>query len=135
MGADIRLTWPGCLLCMGGLRSEADARVLLRSAEAERVLITTPRDWTRERAGSLTSLNATAAGTLVQMIRDFVSGVLAHPTWCRLEWGTNGRLRVTYPRPAQPPTRCLCQFAGLGDAGISEVSKWLSEANQSPLPA
>jgi hypothetical protein len=129
IGADIRLVWPGhCLMCAGGVRAEPEARRILASAEAERLLRESPRDWRRERAGSLASLNAAAAGVAARMIEDFIEGVLTeNPAWTRLGFGADGRLHVSHPIPsAVPEQSCCCRFAGWGDDGIAELTKDLA---------
>lgn len=132
IGADARLVWPGrCLLCDGGLRAEQEARRVLASAEAERLLKTASPDWRHGRAGSLTSLNAAAgAGLAVRMIEDFVEGALVeNGAWTRLEFGSDARLRVRHlGSPAPADAACCCRFAGLGDDGLAEVVKEISRA-------
>lgn len=128
MGSDLRLTWPGrCLIDAGGLRDGGSAFRALESAEAERLLRSSPVDWRRQRAGSLASLNAAAAGVAARMIEDFVAGLLIeNGAWTRLQFENDGRLRVTHPQPAMPATgECLCVFAGLGGDGLDSVLRWL----------
>jgi len=70
--------WPGrCLLCSGGLRDESEARRALASAEAERLLRESPADWRQQRAGSLASLNALAAGLATRIIEDLSKEILS----------------------------------------------------------
>lgn len=120
MGADIRCLIPGeaCLLCCGGLVHEDEARETLRHPP----LSTAAGDgWTRQRAGSLLSLNQIAAHFGVQMWLDLVAGVLREPLWARVEFDDTGRVTVRY-LPCRPLTDthpcALCRKAGLGDAGL-----------------
>lgn len=130
MGADVRLVWPGrCLLCAGGLRDDAAAQAILLSAEAEEQARLHPRHWRELRAGSLASLNAVAAGVGGRMVEEFVAGSLVeNGSWTRLEFGREGQLQVHHLRVPPPGTAgCCCRFAGLGDDGLAEVVKQISE--------
>jgi hypothetical protein len=137
MGADIRLVWPGrCLLCSGGLRAEPEARRVLGSAEAERLLRDSPMDWREQRAGSLASLNALAAGLGARLIEDFVEGVMVeNGFWTRLEFGREGRARVAHPTTTTAKEgRCCCHLAGLGDDGLEELRKQLAQPHRPFVP-
>jgi hypothetical protein len=98
MGADIRLILPAetCLLCWGGLRDETGARRALASADAERALYA-QRDWRRERAGSLASLNHLAVSLALRLWEDFLSERVHTSTWVHVEFDDAGRLTVSYP--------------------------------------
>lgn len=131
MGADVRLVGPGrCLLCAGGLRAEDAARRVLASAEAERRLRTTPRDWASERAGSLASLNAAAAGIAARVVEDFVAGRIAeNGFWSRVVFNEHGRVEISFPAAASRGTEpCACAWAALGDAGLTALSGHLGAA-------
>jgi len=136
MGADVRLVLPGnCLLCCGGLRDHTHALQVLAQPEAERAF-SAQRDWRRERAGSLASLNHCAVGVALRLLEDFVAARIQDSTWVHLAFSPEDSLSVTYPpvSPPQPPVRCrLCRLTGWGDAGVPRlVDLWQAE---SPLGA
>jgi hypothetical protein len=124
MGADIRLVLCGhCLHCFGGLNNETQARQVLASADAEEAFYA-GREWHRERAGSLSSLNESAIGLGLRLIEDFVAERIRESTWIHLEFDPEGRSRITYPRPAQPNGQnvCeICRLSGMGEAGLSRI--------------
>jgi len=119
MGADVRLIIPGdgCLLCRGNLTNYERAVEELCNPRAT---ANRPTDWRRQRAGSLRSLNAVAAGLGVQMLLDLVAERLQGSTWAHLEFDQAGRLSVTYPQIGQDNGQpcALCAKAGLGDDGL-----------------
>jgi len=124
MGLDVRLVLPGhCLLCCGGLRNIAEARQVLTSAEAERAFYA-QRDWRRERAGSLASLNHCAVGLALRLLEDFIAARVQGSTWAHLEFDTASRLSVVYPHlpPVSLPLVCrLCRLSGWGEEGLSRL--------------
>jgi hypothetical protein len=127
MGADVRLTLPGetCLLCLGGLRDEAEARQVLSSADAERDFYAR-RDWQRERAGSLASLNHLAVSLALRLWEDFLGERIRESTWIHAEFDDAGRLTVNYPtaQPPNHPTIChLCGLTGWGEEGLRRVAE------------
>lgn len=95
-------------------------------AEAERLLRETPRDWGRERAGSLSSLNAAAAGIAARAIEDFVEmRITENGFWMRIEFDERGRLRVAHPSAVERSEACCCRWAGLGDEAVQVVREVL----------
>ncbi len=135
MGADVRLALPAetCLLCLGGLRDEAGARHALASADAERAIYA-QRDWRRERAGSLASLNHLAVSLALRLYEDLLSERVQTSTWIHLEFDDAGRLAVNSPIPQFPnspipqfpnsPTPCrLCALTGWGEEGLWRVAE------------
>ena len=122
MGADIRLLLPGerCLLCLGGLADPEGARRVLSSADAEREFYAT-RDWRRERAGSLQSLNLLAASVALRLWEDFVAERVGESTWVRVEFDERGQILVSQQQGvADGPCR-LCGRMGSGEAGLREA--------------
>lgn len=100
-GADVRLVLPGqgCLLCIGGLDLERRVEV----------------DWQRERAGSLRSLNAMAAGHAMFLLERLITGDLTESTWSRFVLDRSGRLSVMQPAFTVRPDCPLCANSGIGD--------------------
>ncbi|MBN1675663.1 MAG: ThiF family adenylyltransferase [Kiritimatiellae bacterium] len=140
MGADIRLVLPGerCLLCLGGLTDEPDARRILRS-QREEIRFYAARDWSDERAGSLASLNHTAASLAQRMAEDLVAERIQHSTWLHLEFDAAGVLTASYPdRLTQETPRAACphcaRFQGLGDEGLPLVRSFFSAGQEGPRP-
>lgn len=127
IGADVRLVWPGrCLLCAGRVGNEAESFHVLSSAEAEAALHRSTRDWHSERAGSLASLNAVAAGAAARMIEDFVHGALTeNGSWSRLEFRDGSILATKVQTATARSSPCLCAFAGLGDDGRLALLQWI----------
>lgn len=113
MGADVRLILPGdgCLFCVGGVRNPGEALVALRN---ELRGVTTERpDWHVQRAGSLRSLNETAAHLGLGLIENFVKGTLEGSTWLRLEYTTMGIPTLT-PMPVGNVHPCsFCSIWGM----------------------
>ena len=134
MGADVRLILPGsCLLCLGGLRDEAQARRVLASSGAESTFYAN-RNWRSERAGSLHSLNQVAAAVALRLLEDFVGERVQQSTWVHVEFDLSGRLSVTYPDTARRSGAegCpLCALSCLGEEGLASVSDLFSEENGS----
>ena len=119
MGLDVRLVLPAdrCLLCLGGVRHPTLAQSVLQSAAAERAFLLR-RDWQRERAGSLFSLNQVAVGLALRLLEDLVAGRIAESTWLHLDYGADGLpslQRVEAERNAACP---LCARAGRGEEGL-----------------
>ena len=102
-GADVRLIWPnGCLLCLGGVASDASGA----------------GDWRQQRAGSLHSLNSLAVDLGLRLLEEFVAGRLRHSTWLRVEFGHDG-IPALMTGSATPNSACpLCNASGRGDAGL-----------------
>lgn len=103
-GADLRLIVPGdgCLLCVGSLD-------LARRHE---------RDWRRQRAGSLRSLNGLAASHAQFLLERFLVGDVASSTWFQLVLDRHAELVVRrMPRERDPQCPC-CALAGHGDAAM-----------------
>ncbi|MBK8975145.1 MAG: ThiF family adenylyltransferase [Planctomycetes bacterium] len=104
-GADIRLIVPGdgCLLCVGGLD-------LRRPRE---------RDWRRQRAGSLRSLNGVATSLAMFLLERFLIGDLQHSVWMQVTLDRRGEL-ASRRMPRQPDPDCVvCAHAGAGDAVLT----------------
>jgi len=103
-GADVRLMLPleGCLLDAGGLDLERRAA----------------RDWRRQRAGSLRSLNQMAAGQAMALVERLVTGDLARSIWMRLVLGRDGRLATEERTWARAEGCRVCARAGVGDAAL-----------------
>jgi hypothetical protein len=128
MGVDVRLVLPGrCLRCFGGLRDELEGRRVLASADVEQAVYA-QREWNRERAGSLYSLNQLASALALQLWQDLVAGVVGESLWAHAELAA-GRLTVSYPQPEAPVRGCpLCRFSGWGDAGLPHLVRWFRES-------
>lgn len=110
MGADVRLVLPGdgCILCWGGV---ADLPQALRQWGQPPA----PRDWRRERAGSLRSLNLLAVATGLRWLEELVMGRLTTSIWQRVEINGNGMAEWrTMPR-RRDPACLLCAKMGQGD--------------------
>ncbi|MFQ5857644.1 MAG: ThiF family adenylyltransferase [Anaerolineae bacterium] len=123
MGADVRLILPGdgCLLCQGNLTDYAQAVDDLCNHRPPAGLQVGQRNWRRQRAGSLRTLNQLAAALGVQMLQDLVAERLRTSTWTHVEFDEVGRLAVEYPpmqQPAGADDCALCAKAGLGDEGL-----------------
>lgn len=135
MGADVRLIYPGdgCLLCRGGL---ADLQGAIEDVSKRRPPADLGASWSRQRAGSLRSLNQLAAGLAVRMLEDAVAGTLESSTWAHVEYSSQGRCSVQYPDPAPPPPPSvaggclLCAKAGLGD----EALRWTAPSPEDAYP-
>ncbi|MGH8549014.1 MAG: HesA/MoeB/ThiF family protein [Methylococcales bacterium] len=115
MGADVRLIFPGssCLVCYGSVSHYAEAIATLASARDNQV-----EHWQNRRAGSLRSMNQIAAGIAVQLLQDLVAERIHDSTWVHIEFGSDGRINVTYPEPSRN-TRCsVCAHSGQGDLEI-----------------
>lgn len=105
-GADLRLIVPdeGCLLCVGSLD-------LARRHE---------RDWRRQRAGSLRSLNGLAVSHAQFLLERFLVGDVTSSTWFQLVLDRHAELVVRrMPRERDPQCPC-CALAGHGDAAMRE---------------
>jgi len=100
-GADVRLILPGegCLVCAGGLD-------LARRRE---------RDWRRERAGSLRSLNQVAVGQGMALVERLVVGDLARSVWVRLVLERDGTLGSEVMRWRVRTDCPVCGATGRGD--------------------
>ena len=120
MGADVRLIVPGdgCLLCRGSLTHYADA---VESLCRQPLWPTGFPNWQQQRAGSLRSLNTTAAGLALRLLEDLVAERVTGSVWAHLEFDSSGgHLAVTYPALTPPASGCvLCAKAGVGDAGLN----------------
>jgi hypothetical protein len=130
IGADIRLVLPGrCLLCFGGLRNPEEARQVLASAEAERAFYA-QRNWQRERAGSLASLNLSAVGLALRFLEDLIDERIQDSAWEHLEFDASGNPSVSHP-PVPPETDhypCpLCRLTGWGEEGLPRVVELLRQ--------
>jgi hypothetical protein len=128
MGLDVRLLLPAdrCLLCLGGVRHPTLAHSVLQSAAAERAFLLR-RDWQRERAGSLFSLNQTAVGLALRLLEDLVAGRITESTWLHLDYGEDGvpsLQRVSTERNAACP---LCAAAGRGEEGLARLHEIFPE--------
>jgi hypothetical protein len=55
------------------------------------------RDWRRERAGNLRSLNQLAVSVALRLWEDFVAERVTASTWAHVEFDPAGRLSVVYP--------------------------------------
>jgi hypothetical protein len=90
MGADVRLILPGdgCLFCIGGVRNSEEALLELRN-ELHGVAAERPA-WHAQRAGSLRSLNETAAHLGLGLLESLVTGSLKSSAWLRIEYIANG---------------------------------------------
>lgn len=123
LGADIRLTIPGqrrCLACFGGLASMGDLEVLARS-NAE-----TDRNWTDQKAGSLRSLSAMAAGLGIRLMEDLTRGVVLSSTWWRMTQKGDGSAPTIVAGDAPVDPGCpVCAMQGDGDAAVAKLSSAL----------
>jgi hypothetical protein len=130
LGADVRLLVPGerCLLCLGGLADPGSGRRVLTSADAEQEFHAA-RDWRRERAGSLRSLNHLAAALALRLWEDFVAERVTASTWAHLEFDPAGRLAVTYPSPPGPAACQLCALLGAGEEGVPRARALFHETD------
>ena len=118
MGADIRLILPGdgCLLCWGGVANPDEALQQWRTVVAANSTENLPRrPWQHERAGSLRSLNATAAHFGIRLLEDLIAGRLTQSRWLRLEVDDHG-LPSLHSLPGRIlPSCALCALVGTGD--------------------
>jgi len=130
MGADVRLVLPGrCLLCFGGIRDESAAMRVLESADGEHYFQAS-RDWQRERAGSVASLNQCAAALGMRLLEDLVGERVAESVWVRLEFDASGRPSIVFPEAERPlgEGRCpLCGLSGFGFSGLEQVRALLAQ--------
>jgi hypothetical protein len=121
MGAEVRLVLPGdgCLLCLGGVAHPSHVDAVFRSrADEER--FQSQRDWRRERAGSLRSLNQVAAGLALRLLEDFLAGRVERSMWLRLEYGGDGTPTVHRPESERMSDCPMCAHIGTGDAGLAK---------------
>lgn len=107
-GADLRLILPGdgCLLCVGSLD-------LTRRHD---------RDWRRQRAGSLRSLNGLAVSHAQFLLERFMVGDITQSTWFQLVLDRRADLAVRRMPRDRDPACPLCAVAGLGDAATLPAS-------------
>lgn len=120
-GADLRLVLPGdgCLLCVGSLD-------LARRHE---------RDWRRQRAGSLRSLNALAVAHAQFLVERFLVGDIAQSVWFQLVLDRHAELVARrMPRSREPQCAC-CALAGLGDAAARLAELPTDAARSGPSPS
>lgn len=111
ISADIRLLLPGdgCMLCCGGVANGARALSQLCEERQEQ------RTWQEERAGSLRSLNHTAAHLGLTLLENLVAGRLTHSTWLRLQIDPHG-VPSLQTFPLSGVNQCLlCAATGRGD--------------------
>lgn len=122
MGSDVRLLIPGdgCLLCLGGLARSQEAQAILTSASGEQQF-REGRNWRTERAGSLRSLNLTAAGIAMRLLEDFMAGRRMRSTWLRLEFSREGVPAITDMPAVRRPGCPLCRRTGHGDDALTEI--------------
>jgi hypothetical protein len=121
LGADIRLLLPGdlCLLCHGGILDEGRATQVLSSRESE-AGFTAGRDWQRERAGSLHSLNQIAVSMGLRLLEDLVGERVERSTWLQLDY--SGTIPVVRRMaPSRVPGCRLCAIAATGDGGLKAL--------------
>jgi hypothetical protein len=130
IGGSVRLVVPGegCLLCRGGglnLREDAVRRVADASEEA---VFIEDRDWTRERRGSLASINMQVCGFGLQLILNyFLQRGPGSRAW-NIVWERDGVPRIIAIASGPEARRhCLCSLSGLGDEGNERVREWLRE--------
>jgi hypothetical protein len=124
IGLTVRLALPGrCLMCLGGLNAGSSWAVM-QSLSAERDFHA-GRVWTRERRGSLASLNQLAAALGQRMIEDLAQGRLTDSTWLQAEY-VEGHVSISYP--IVDPTTCpICTtLTGRGDDGLADVPRLIS---------
>lgn len=100
-GADLRLIVPGdgCLLCVGGVD-------LQRRQE---------RDWRRQRAGSLRSLNGMVASLGMFVLERFLVGDVRASTWMQVVLDRHGELTCRRMPRERDPGCVVCAEAGRGD--------------------
>lgn len=110
VGADIRLVLPGdgCVLCWGGVANLSQALREWGHPHA-------PRDWRRERAGSLRSLNMLAVATGLRWLEEMVMGRLTGSVWQRVEINDQGLAEWRTMVPRRDPACLLCAQVGSGD--------------------
>lgn len=114
-GSDIRLIVPGhgCLRCAGSL-------VHYDEAVRELAKLSPPahEPWWQERAGSLRTLNMTAAHLGLQLLFDFLAGRVMQIRWIQLEYGAHGEIHLHQQDYSADAACPLCVQAGVGDDGI-----------------
>jgi hypothetical protein len=123
LGADIRWIVPGeaCLTCFGGVANIEHVSATFRS-RADEEQFRSQRVWRHERAGSLCSLNMTAAGLGLQMMVNYLSGTLSGRAWLQLEYREGVPHLQTVPAPSCTGTE-MCRFLGWGDEGLLEAAQ------------
>lgn len=123
LGADIRWIVPGeaCLTCFGGVANPEHVEATFRS-RADEELFQAQRVWRQERAGSLRSLNMTAAGLGLQMIVNYLSGAIRGRQWLQLEYRQGVPQLQTVAAPACTGEG-LCRLLGAGDEGLYGASQ------------
>jgi hypothetical protein len=122
LGVDVRLIVPGegCVLCCGGL-ARAEQMATLRNSYTDEVRARTNRDWRRERAGSLRSLNQIAAGLGIRMLEDFFAARTSGSRWVRLTFDSRGEPTLESLTPRAVAGCRLCDLHGMGDTGLTEL--------------
>lgn len=118
MGADVRWIVPGesCLACMGGVANAEHVEATFRSRWDEEQF-QVQRDWQRERAGSLRSLNLIAAGLGLRMVEDYLTGRLRGRQWLRLVYADDAPTIQVLTAPVCAG-HSLCALCGAGDQGL-----------------
>lgn len=131
MGADVRLVLPDrCLFCFGGVRGERAGWEMLRDPGKEREFLRT-RDWTRERQGSLRSLNLMAIALALRLFEDWAAGHIGESRWLHAEWDNVGALTLTAPAAENSAlTPCACALCGWADAGIGQLGPFARERSR-----
>jgi hypothetical protein len=131
MGADIRLVLPGrCLLCLGGVGRLDESMVAPFAALVGTNTGTrTQEDWQRERSGSLRSLNGVGVHLLLRLLEDFIAERVEESVWLHLEFSESGIPTIEHRVP-RVSRRCpLCNLAGQGDAGVSQLMKTVAQGH------
>lgn len=123
MGADVRWIVPGesCLGCMGGVANVEHVEATFRSRWDEEQF-QVRRDWQRERAGSLRSLNLIAAGLGLRMVEDYLTGRLRRRQWLRLVYA-DGAPSIQVLTAPVCAGHSLCALCGAGDEGLLTQSQ------------
>lgn len=106
ISGDVRLMLPGqgCVVCVGGLPQEADARYEL-FGPPDALQRRRPLNWNEQRAGSLITLNQLVCGVAGQVLVDLVTGKLPGSQWHRLRW-IEGRGLEANAVPANREAQC-----------------------------
>jgi molybdopterin/thiamine biosynthesis adenylyltransferase len=119
MGGDVRLVLPGCcLLCLGGVGDFEQAR---RELLADPGLVSPPRVWRRQRAGSLRSLNGPAVLLALRLLEDLVGRRIVGSIWLHLEFTGAGIPTLEQGQPSVNHSCPLCALTARGDGGVREL--------------
>lgn len=95
MTGDVRLLLPheGCVNCCGGV-DDLESGLYALAAPHGSLHRGEPVIWSRQRAGSLATINALTVASAVQFWLDFLGGSVSGSYWHRLRWEPQAGLQV-----------------------------------------